>query len=96
MKRTLLAVGIAVLVSMMLAPHGDKSGVDGWGLFFSWYYLDYSAAEGWDWTGRSKVMIDMLILQTVFLAVLAAVLVNLRKSWGRKKPVEKHDNAKRP
>jgi hypothetical protein len=28
MKRTLLAVGIAVLVSMMLAPHGDKSDVE--------------------------------------------------------------------
>lgn len=32
-----------------------------------------------------RVMIDMLILQTLFLAVLFAVLVNLRKSW-RLKP----------
>jgi len=35
MKRTLLVVGFAVLVSMLLAPHGDKRGVEGWGPFFS-------------------------------------------------------------
>jgi hypothetical protein len=29
MKRTLLAVGFAVLVSMMLAPHGNKYVVYG-------------------------------------------------------------------
>jgi hypothetical protein len=35
MRHTLLAVGIAVLVSMLLAPHGGKYGVGGWGRFFS-------------------------------------------------------------
>jgi hypothetical protein len=32
---TLLAVGFAVLLSMMLAPHGGKRGIEGWALFFS-------------------------------------------------------------
>jgi hypothetical protein len=35
MRRTFLALGFAVLVSMMLAPHGNKYGVDGFGPFFS-------------------------------------------------------------
>jgi hypothetical protein len=34
MRKTLLAVGFAVLVSMMLAPHGDKHGIEGWGCSF--------------------------------------------------------------
>jgi hypothetical protein len=77
MRRTLLAVGFAVLVSMMLAPHGGKYGIRGWGPFFS------------DDGGR--VMIDMLALEIVFLAVLFAVVVNLRKSWRRNpKPPPTH------
>jgi hypothetical protein len=39
---------------------------------------------GWDAYHIGPVMIDMLILQTLFLGVLFAVLVNLRKSWRRK------------
>jgi hypothetical protein len=34
-EETLLTVGFAVLVSMMLAPHGGKYGIAGWGPFFS-------------------------------------------------------------
>ena len=34
MRRTLLAVGFAVLMSMLLAPHGGKYGVEGWDPFF--------------------------------------------------------------
>jgi len=37
MRRTLLAVAFALLVSMLFAPHGDKFSVKGWGLFFSNY-----------------------------------------------------------
>jgi len=37
---------------------------------------------------------DQLILQTVFLGVLAAVIVNIR-SWPRKKPREKVARAAR-
>jgi hypothetical protein len=81
MRRTLLAVGFAVLVSMLLAPHGGKRGIEGWGPFFSAQGFDVSRGV-WDgYAGR--VMIDMLALEMVFLAVLFAVVVNIR--WRRKK-----------
>jgi hypothetical protein len=95
MRRTLLAVGIAVLVSMMLAPHGDRSSVEGWGPFFSshGYTVNYSRTWIWYHDLGEKTMIDMLALQTVFLAVLFAVAVNLRKSWRRQpKPPPSSDN----
>jgi hypothetical protein len=94
MRRTLLAVGFAVLVAMLLAPDGDKYGVDGFGPFFSNYGLTTANPGDWyfGWLGTGifygtigRVMIDMLILQTLFLAVLFAVLANLRQSW-RPKP----------
>ena len=94
MRRTFLAVGFAVLVSMMLAPHGNKYVVYGFGPFFSIQGLTKAHPGDWylGWLGTGifygtigRVMIDMLILQTLFLAVLFAVLVNLRKSW-RLKP----------
>jgi hypothetical protein len=94
MRNPLLAVGAAVLVSMMPAPHGDKYVVYGFGPFFSIQGLTKAHPGDWylGWLGTGifygtigRVMIDMLILQTLFLAVLFAVLVNLRKSW-RLKP----------
>jgi hypothetical protein len=86
MKRTLLAVGVAVLVSMMLAPHGDKYGVKGFGPFFSnGAFIKTSSGDwyrGWWDTGifygvAGRVMIDMLALEMVFLGVLAALVINL-------------------
>jgi hypothetical protein len=95
MRRTFLALGFAVLVSMMLAPHGGKNGIEGFGPFFSngafvktcsvcWY-------RGWWGTGifygsAGRVMIDMLALEIIFLGVLFAVLVNIR-FWPRGKKV---------
>ncbi len=77
MKRTLLAIGIAVLVSMMVAPH--LSPVEG-------YPGGYGAfCSRWSYTGDyigDRVIIDKLVLQTAFLAVLFAVVVNIR--WKRK------------
>jgi len=69
-----------VLVSMLLAPHGDKYGVDGFGPFLSrhGYTLNYSGTWIWYHGLRGKVMIDMLALEIVFLAVLFAVVVNIR------------------
>jgi hypothetical protein len=94
MRRTLLAVGLAVIVSMMLAPHGNKqNGVEGWGLFFSDYGLfmrtkwgDVRTAQcGYADIGR--VMIDMMALQMVFLSVLFALIVNIH--WpGNKKSAQ--------
>jgi hypothetical protein len=79
MRKTLLAVGVAVLVSMMLAPHGGKGGVEGWGPFFSAHGFHVSRGV---WYGNAgRVMIDMLALKIVFLAVLFAVVVNIR--WSR-------------
>src|ERR1051325_923835 len=88
MRRTLLAVGLAVLVSMLFSPHGDRN-VNGWGLFFSNHGL-YVRTEWGDlrtancgYGDIGKVMIDMLGLQTVFLGILFAVLANIR--WRAKK-----------
>jgi hypothetical protein len=71
MKRTLLAVGIAILVSMMLVPRNSfwywspqSHPVQLRAPFFMWW-SDYPA----DMTG--------FILQTVFAAVLFAVIANL-------------------
>lgn len=84
MKRTLLAVGIAILVSMMLAPHGDKSSVEGWGPFFysDGYFVRGDVGFWWYSFNRKNVMIDMLALEIVFLAVLFSVVANIR--WRRK------------
>ena len=90
MKRTLLAVGFAVLVSMLLAPHDERSsiGLQGAVFFLFWRLFSFPAGVGFYWTRpyygyEKKVMIDMLALQTVFLAVLFAVCVNLRRSRRR-------------
>jgi hypothetical protein len=77
MRHTLLAVGIAVLVSMLLAPHGGKYGVKGWGRFFSENGFHVTSSGIW-YARVGRVMIDMLILQTIFLGVLFAVIANIR------------------
>jgi len=47
MRQTLLAVGFAVLMSMLLAPHGGKHGVEGFGPFFSSQGLTETRAGDW-------------------------------------------------
>jgi hypothetical protein len=90
MKRTLLAVGFAVIMSMLLAPHGGKYGAVGFGPFLSsWCYGIGSA--GIYYNEPSRVMIDMLILQTIFLAVLFAVCVNLRRPRANAEKKEKRE-----
>jgi hypothetical protein len=68
MRKTLLAVGFAVLVSMMLAPHGGKHGIEGWAPFFSETGFEVSNGIRFGDTGR--VMIDMLALEMVFLCAV--------------------------
>lgn len=80
MRRTLLAVGFAVLVSMMLAPHGGKYGIAGWGPFFSAQGFHVTSGGIW-YEDAGRVMIHMLALEMVFLAVLFAIVVNIR--WSR-------------
>jgi hypothetical protein len=80
MKRTLVAVGIAVLLSMLLVPRGYV------------YIARYHRTEGdirqllpffvhspYGW----EVLWQAFIMQTIFLAVLAAVIVNVR--WRRQR-----------
>jgi hypothetical protein len=71
MKRTLLAVGVAVIVSMMLIPRGDNYGVRMWLPFF--YDTDWLPWNTTDW----GVHWSAFILQTIFLALLLVVIVNL-------------------
>jgi hypothetical protein len=76
MRRTLLAVGFAVLLSMMATPH--RSWRHNWNCWLVYENCQYEPffrtdASEWDW--------ERLEMQTVFLSVLFAVLVNLRKSW---------------
>ena len=82
MRKTFFAIGFAVLVSMMLAPHGGKQGIAGWGPFFSENGLDVTSGGIIWYEDAGRVMIDMLALEMVFLAVLFAVVVNIR--WRRK------------
>jgi hypothetical protein len=85
MKRTLLAVGVAVLLSLMVVPYGGYNvrlsrHDPAQGFYFrESFFLDH---RGW------PMVADQLILQTVFLGVLAALIVNIRW-WPRKKPREK-------
>jgi ABC-type xylose transport system permease subunit len=62
MKRTLLAVGTAVLLSMMYVPYGQHGTV-------------YGHEPFWQ---ASNIMVTPLILQTVFASVAAAMVVNIR------------------
>jgi hypothetical protein len=66
MRRTLLAIGISVLVSMMLVPRG--AGMEMYER--SPFFVSSSYAVAW----------PAFILQTIFVSVGAAVLVNLRGS----------------
>jgi hypothetical protein len=62
MKRTLLAVIIAILISLMVAPHKRSEGYAHAPIFVASRQID----------------VKELVLQTIFLAVLLAVTVNLQ------------------
>src|SRR5262249_3764587 len=76
MKRTLLAVGVAVLASMTFAPHSTICGWDIWGNeWVSYWWVLFPVCAKTDY-----VLWLNFYAQTAFVAVLAAVLVNLRRS----------------
>jgi hypothetical protein len=75
MRRTLLAVGIAALVSMLFAPHSGYWGLDIWGNEWGSYWWAYFPL----FADTRHVLWRDFFAQTAFVAVLAAVLVNLRK-----------------
>jgi hypothetical protein len=66
MNRTLLAISVAVLISLMLAPHTGRG---------AFRFANY--AHGPFFIMPSQIDRKQLVLQTVFLAVAAAVIVNL-------------------
>jgi hypothetical protein len=66
MNRTLLAISIAVLISLMFAPHTGR------GLL---RFANY--AHGPFFITPSQVDRKQLVLQTIIIAVAAVVIVNL-------------------
>ncbi|HEY7002378.1 MAG TPA: hypothetical protein VH330_11615 [Candidatus Udaeobacter sp.] len=66
MKRTLLAINIAVFISMMLAPHTGR------GLLRFANYV-----HGPFFIMPQQIAVRQLFFQTIIFAVAAAVIVNL-------------------
>ena len=77
MKRTLLAVGIAVLLSLMFVPHGWTSDHRSWNTRLGSAEREYVSYRAPFWDSGFPVLPTELIVQTTFLAVVAAVIVNL-------------------
>jgi hypothetical protein len=81
MKRTLLAVGVAVLASLLLVPQytgsrPNRQGIISFGGPWEyehqiWRQPFFCLNHGWE------IQWDLFALQTVFAAVAAAVIVNL-------------------
>jgi hypothetical protein len=69
MKRTLLAVGVAVLVSLMFVPDQDWLGCKICVVVDRSVFAPFFSVTRIDW--------GPFTLQTIFLSVLGAVLVNL-------------------
>lgn len=86
MRRTLLAVGVAVLVSMLFTPHEhewDLAHEYDWartGKFFPVFWID---ASHYGYGKRNTILWSEFAGQNAFVAVLAAVLVNLRQKKAR-------------
>jgi hypothetical protein len=73
MNRTLLAIIIAILISLMLAPHTGRGM-----LRFA------NHAHGPFFIMPSQVDRKQLVLQTIIISVAAVVIVNLFPRQGRK------------
>jgi hypothetical protein len=65
MRRTLIAVGVAILASLMWIPTYDTG-----------FYGTYRHRES-IFSIHHQINMSQMILQTVFIAVAAAVIVNL-------------------
>jgi hypothetical protein len=67
LKRTLLAIIFAVLISLMIAPHRGANLLRSEG-----------CAHAPIFVASREIDVKQLVLQTIFLAVLLAVTVNLQ------------------
>jgi hypothetical protein len=67
MERTLLAIATAGLISLMIAPHKGGNLFRGGGYAHAPIFLAFS-----------QVDVKQLVLQTIILAVLLTVIVNLK------------------
>jgi len=73
LKRTLLAITIAVLISLMFAPHRGRGLLRFAGYAHGPFFIMPSEIDG-----------KQLVLQTIFIAVVVALIVNIL-SWRRRK-----------
>ncbi len=74
MKRTLVAVGFAILASLLSVPYGGMH-----------HGVIFNPGRGTFWNvPYDLIAVTPLILQTVFAAVAAAVIVNLLSRRPRK------------
>jgi hypothetical protein len=71
-ERTLLAIFFAVILSLMFAPHSGRGLLRFAGYAHAPFFIMPSHIDG-----------KQLVLQTIFLAVLFALIVNI--PWRRKK-----------
>jgi len=67
LKRTLLAMGLAVLVSLMVVPYGNPV-MNGKLSYRAPFFLAHD---------HYRVQVDDFLLPTLFFVILAATLVNL-------------------
>jgi hypothetical protein len=85
MKRTLLAVGIAVLLSILAAPHTEP--LTFWThQGFQRTFLGFTGSRWFPafWIAENNpILVAEFVGQTVFAAVLAAMVVNI--PWRRQK-----------
>jgi hypothetical protein len=80
MRRTLLAAGIAVLLSMLFAPHSRNWRQHFWGDVHDWW-SSFQMTNFPLFLNTSDVLWETFFARTAFLALLVIVLMNV--SWGR-------------
>jgi hypothetical protein len=86
MKRTLLAIGFAVLASMLFTPHERgltylQAYTPEWcpRISLRWFPIFLVDTYWYGAVQQNSILWPNFVGQTAFVAVLAAVLVNLRK-----------------
>ena len=84
MRRTLLAVGFAVLTSMMLIPRGHVD-ILRYGHAKEGEILEFLPFFSQSGVPQNEIMWQTFILETLFLVILAAVIVNFPRRQKRER-----------